>query len=176
MDRRRTRLKPGDWFSRAPVGYLFLMLEGYLVDLGSREHEAVERLISLPVIGEDFFSSLGLASGFSWYLLRMRADRLVASVVGDVDLLGGRLEWSDAANFQAMVAQVAQACPEAHPLWHQVFAAWKGAAGGWIKWPPSLDHLVAVEAKCAYLPANALEISEGALRSTKQSRAKIRHV
>src|SRR6266540_3356642 len=135
MDRRRTRLKPGDWFSRAPVGYLFLMLEGYLVDLGSREHEAVERLISLPVIGEDFFSSLGLASGFSWYLLRMRADRLVASVVGDVDLLGGRLEWT-----------------------------------------PSLDHLVAVEAKCAYLPANALEISEGALRSTKQSRAKIRHV
>lgn len=42
------------------------MLEGYLVDLGEREREAVERLVSLPAIGENFFWSLGLASGFSW--------------------------------------------------------------------------------------------------------------
>ena len=152
------------------------MLEGYLVDLGEREREAVERLVSLPAIGENFFWSLGLASGFSWYLLRIRADRLVVSIAGDVDLLAGRLEWTDPARFQVMVAQEAQAHPEAHPSWHERFAAWSLAGDGGIRWPPSVHHLIAVEAKCAYLPPDAAEISEEALRSKKQSPAKIRRV
>ena len=120
------------------------MLEGYLVDLDDREHEAVERLVSLPSIGEHFLWSLGLASGFSWYLLRTRADRLVESIAGDVDLLAGRLEWSDPARFRAMTILEAQSHPEAHPSWHELFAAWRRAADGGIRWPPSLRHLVGV--------------------------------
>lgn len=165
-----------DKTSAGTVGYLFPMLEGYLVDLEGREHEAVERLLSLPTIGESFFSSLGLASGFSWYVLRMRAGRLVVSILGDVDLLAGRLEWTDPARFDAMVGEQARAHPEAHPSWHQLFAAWNLAAAGGIRWPPPVDHLIAVEAKCAHLPADALDISERALRSTKKSMAKSRRV
>jgi hypothetical protein len=160
------------------VQYLSLMLDGYLIELEGREHEAVERLISLPVISEGFLSSLGLASKFSWYLLRIRTERLVASMLGDVDLLAGRLEWTSPEQFQAMVATIAEetlAHPDVHPSWHQWFAALKLAAAGGIRWPPSVDHLVAVEAKCAYLPADALEISERTLRSKKQSQAKARH-
>jgi hypothetical protein len=45
---------------------------------------------------------------------------------------------------------------------------------GGIKWPPSTDYLVGIEAKCAYLHPDANEITEDAIKSKKSSEQEIR--
>lgn len=50
------------------------------------------------------------------------------------------------------------------------------AQKGGIKWPPSTDHLVAVEAKCCYLDFKGESISRQNLKSTKTSKSRIKHV
>lgn len=151
------------------------MRDGYLIDIDKREDEAVEWLVQNPVYAE-FFFSLGLNQSFSWYLLRRTAPTLVASIETDIDLLAGRLEWADPQRFLAVRAEVVQERPGWHPSRHDELAAWKVAGEGGIRWPPSLSYLVAVEAKCAYLPANSTGISLGALKATKKSKGKVRRV
>jgi len=44
------------------------------------------------------------------------------------------------------------------------------AASGGVRWQPSTNYLVGIEAKCAFLPPNAPEVSESTLKSKKSGR------
>jgi hypothetical protein len=95
------------------------MAKGYLVEMPEREHKACRRLVQLPFLSERLFCSLGLQPEFSWYILRIRKELLGTSLLGDVDILAGRLSWSDADAFEALVAEErANAEPERHDSWN----------------------------------------------------------
>jgi len=92
-----------------------------------------------------------------------------------VDILAGRLEWTEPEEFKLLWAEEATKNPGRHPTWHPNLAARRLAHAGGIKWPPTADHLVAIEAKCAYLNSQARRISVENLKSTKSSRQNVRH-
>lgn len=147
------------------------MPEGYLVAMREREHEACRRLLQVPVFPGGLFGSLGLQASFSWFILQIRKERLVSSRHGDVDILAGPLSWSDPGKYHAFLShERANAHPERHDSWNYQIAALRLAREGGIRWPPSTDHLIGVEAKCAYLDPRADRISVENLRSTKSSR------
>jgi hypothetical protein len=145
------------------------MVTMYLVDVDSqkREKEAVHRVLKIPFIAEQFFLSLGLNPYLSWYLLRIRQKRIVSSLLGDVDILAGKLSWKDPKEFESLVAAEAKDRPNIDPSWHFDFAARKLADLGGIKWPPATDYLVGIEAKCAYLLPHADSISKDTIKSQK---------
>ena len=144
------------------------MAKGYLVGMPEREYEACRRLVQLPFLSERLFGSLGLQPEFSWYLLQIRKELLGTSLLGDVDILAGRLSWSDPDAFEALVAEErANAQPERHDSWNYKLAALRLARAGGISWPPSCDHVVGLEAKCAYWEACA-----GGLKSTKSGKTR----
>jgi hypothetical protein len=144
------------------------MGEGYLVAMPEREYEACRRLVQLPFLSERLFGSLGLQPEFSWYLLQIRKELLGTSLLGDVDILAGRLSWSDPDAFEALVAEErANAQPERHDSWNYKLAALRLARARGISWPPSCDHVVGLEAKCAYW-----EPCAGGLKSTKSGKTR----
>jgi hypothetical protein len=149
------------------------MPEGYLAEMSEREHEACRRLVQLPFLSERLFGSLGLRGSFSWFILQVEKERLVPSLRGDVDILAGPLIWTDPGAFDALVSEErASAQAGRHDSWNYQLAAMRLARAGGIKWPPSMGHLVGVEAKCAYLDPRTEQISAEALRSTKSSSSK----
>lgn len=149
------------------------MPQGYLVAMPDREHEACRRLLQLSFLSEGLFRSLGLQSSFSWFILQIRQQLLVPSLRGDVDILAGLLTWSDPGAFDSLLCEESAGAPaDRHESWNYQMAALKLARAEGIKWPPSTDHLIGVEAKCAYLDPSAHRISAEALRSTKSSRRK----
>lgn len=149
------------------------MAERYLVEMPEREHEACRRLVQMSFLSERLFGSLGLQPSFSWFILQIGKKRLVPSLNGDVDILAGPLSWTDPGAFDALVSEErVNAQPGRHDSWNYQIAALRLAREGGIKWPPSMDHLIAVEAKCAYLDPSADRISAETLRSTKASSSK----
>ena len=149
--------------------------QNYLVDLPDREGQAIRRLLKSPFLPVGFVSSLGLDSGFAWYILEMRMDRL-SEFTGDIDLLAGQLRWRDPKAFDSLLAEEAKKAPDAHPSWHSFTAALRLAADGGIRWPPPTNYLVGIEAKCAYIAPEAERISNQAIKSKKSSPQKIRRL
>jgi hypothetical protein len=149
-------------------------MEPHLVDLPSTQREPIAALRFLrSPLSFEFLHSLGLHPRFSWYAVQIKHSRLCDTGVGDVDLLCGQLEWTDPALHQKLVADNAKRDPHAPPyLWDELAAIELVNSGG-IKWPPALDYLVGVEAKCAYLDPEA--DSDRAVKSGKSSRSKVRH-
>lgn len=146
----------------------------YLIEDPERERESVRRLLDLIPISAPLFNALGLAAGFSWFILELQKQRITSSALGDVDILGGRLEWEDPAQYQALLQnEIKEDKVGAHPSNLDFMAALRLANAGGIKWPPSTAWLAPVEAKCAYLNPNAGSISEKGLKSTKASRQKV---
>ncbi len=144
------------------------MPEGYLVAMPEREQEACRRLVQLPFLSEGFFRSLGLQCSFSWFILQIRQELLVSSLRGDVDILAGPLAWSDPGAFDSLLSEERAGAPGRHDSWNYQIAAMRLARVGGIRWPPSTNHLIGVEAKCAYLEPDAVRISGDTLRSTKR--------
>ena len=144
------------------------MLEGYLVDIPDREREGVRRLVSLPQLSQSLFFPLGLNPIFSWYLLEIRHDRL-CEFIGDVDILAGRLTWRDSKALESLIAEEVKAYPDWDPSIHASEASQKLAYQGCIAWPPPLDYLVAIEAKCAKFVSSAESISGKVIKSDKSS-------
>ena len=146
------------------------MRSEYLVEVPAeeREPEAVQRLVSMPFLSEPLFASLGLMPAFSWYVLQLRTDRLVQNFKGDIDILAGKLSWSDPAAFEALVEEERRQRPHSHPSWHYDIAARKLASSGGIRWPPAMSLLVGIEAKCAYRAAT--------IKSAKSSREKVQRM
>lgn len=150
------------------------MVTMYLVDVNSqkREEEAIHRLLKIPFIAEQFFWSLGLNPVFSWYLLRIRQNRIVSSLRGDVDILAGKLSWKDPKEFESLVAAEAKDRPNIHSSWHYDLAARKLAGSGGIKWPPATHYVVGIEAKCSYLLPHANSISKDTIKSQKSGKVR----
>jgi hypothetical protein len=143
---------------------------GYLVAMREREHEACRRFVQLPFLSDGLFGSLGLQSSFSWFILQIRKEHLVPSLRGDVDVLAGPLSWSDPGAFDSLLSEErANAPADRHDWWKCYMAALRLAREGGIKWPPSTDHLIGVEAKCARLDPGTAPILTPTLKSTKSS-------
>lgn len=150
------------------------MRNAYLVEIEQREQEACRRLVQMPFLSERMFARLGMQAWFSWFILDLQKDRLVSGLRGDIDVLAGRLSWTDPAVFeQLMVEERTAARGGRHDSWNYQLAATKLARAGGIAWPPSASYLVGLEAKCAYLEPSAGRISRDALRSTKPSAKKV---
>jgi hypothetical protein len=147
----------------------------YLVEDPEREREGVQTLVGVPFILEGLLSPLGLNPYFAWFLLGVNKRRLRASANGDIDLLAGPLEWKDPNQFFSKLEEEKRIKQGWHPTWPPIFAALRLANEGGIRWPPPLNYLVAIEAKCAYLNPQADAISRENLRSTKTSKQKIVH-
>jgi hypothetical protein len=126
----------------------------------------------MPFLSERLFDSLGLQASFSWFILQIREERLIPSRRGDVDILAGRLRWTEPEAFDHLVSVERASHPDWHISRNYEMAALKLARDGGISWPPSTGHLVGVEAKCAYLDASAGRIAAEALKSTKSSSPK----
>lgn len=123
------------------------------------------------LFGDQLFASLGL-DGACWFVLRMQMHRLSASFKGDIDLLAGRLEWAHPEEFQARCEEDSRK----NNRWSPFLTTVTLAAEGGIKWPPSTNYLVAVEAKSAYQDPGAAVISPETLKSTKASCQKKRQM
>lgn len=150
------------------------MQKAYLVEMERREQEACRRLVQMPFLSEGIFGRLGLQASFSWFILELRKDRLVSGLWGDVDILAGRLNWTDAAAFEALVSEERRRGGQGrHDSWNYQLAAMRLACACGITWPPPTSHLIGLEAKCAYLDPHAHRISHKALRSTKSSSNKV---
>ena len=155
-------------------------MESYLVDISpeQREAEACCRLLRLPFIYGGIFEPLGLHPCLSWYVLRILEHRLVESFHGEIDILAGRLNWNDPQEFEALVAEYRRDNPNWHPSRHYELAALEFASSGAIKWPPSLDYLVAVEAKLAYYDpeTDKVKSQKSSPKELKKIQAKIRNL
>jgi len=103
-------------------------------------------------------------------------DHLIPAMRGDVDVLAGALSWSDPGTFTALVSEERANHPDWHISRNYEMAALKLARAGGMKWPPSTDLLVGVEAKCAYWDSGTIGMSAGALKSAKGSGAKTRKI
>ncbi len=148
----------------------------YLVEDRGRENEAVRTLVGLPFIAERLFQTLGINPYFCWFLLFAKKQRLLRTVEGDIDLLAGPLQWNDPLEFEAKLGEERKIKVGWHETWPPIFAAMSVARNGGIKWPPTLDHLVAIEAKCAYLNPQAEGISRESMKSTKASKPRVRRI
>ncbi len=161
----------------------------YLVDQPEREREAVRIFVENRGIADKVLVPLGaLHAGLPWFILQVRKDRLRSSATGDVDILTGRLHWAEPGEFERLYAEEERLYAELERLcaeklrgkgrWHPsnmwFSTALKLAQKGGIKWPPSTDRLIAIEAKCAYLSPQAPSISREHLKSTKTSDQKVR--
>jgi hypothetical protein len=146
----------------------------HLIDDRVREHRAVRMLVE-AWFGESLFAALGL-SGACWFILRLRVDRLDAPFNGDIDLLAGRLELDHPEELRARFEEDKRK----HSNWSPELTARVLAHEGGIKWPPSTDYLVAVEAKCARAQASRdpknSEKTIVTLKSTKTSTQKMRQM
>jgi hypothetical protein len=147
----------------------------YLVEDPKREREAIRKLLDLKWFAHEIFGLLGLDVGFSWFLLDVKKDKLCTFAKGDIDILAGRLEWEAPKEFEDLLNYEFKGKENWHPSNVVLLAAVKYAATGGIKWPPSTDWLVAVEAKCAYLSPQADRIALEHFKSTKTSAQAIRH-
>lgn len=148
----------------------------YLVDITEKEPEAIRKFLKLSFIAEGFFGSLGLIPSFSWYLLEIKTDRLVDSMSGEIDILAGRLNWSDPKAIESFQLEEAKSEPELPPACHYYLAALRLAVSGGIKWPPLVDYLIGIEAKCAYLHPQANQISVDTIKSKKSSPQKVHRI
>jgi hypothetical protein len=140
--------------------------EHYLIDTDSqgREKEAVRYLCDTQFLLGDLFGPLGLSNGLFWVMREVPHGKLVSSRQGDVDLLAGSLQFESLDALEQTQIELATLAPEIPEAQRGYFAAIKLASEGGIEWPPSLDYLVAVEAKCAYFDPNA-----GIVKSQKAS-------
>jgi hypothetical protein len=148
----------------------------YLVDMSEPEHEACRRLVQMPFLSEGLFASLGLQSSFSWVILQIRSDRLVPTMYGDVDILAGPLTWTDSRTFETYLAEERANHPDWHISRNYEMAALRLARTGGIKWPPSTERLIGVEAKCALVPRSAGRISVDVLKSIKSKPRRVEKI
>lgn len=104
-------------------------------------------------------------------LLEVPYGRLIEDRVGDVDLLAGPLAWKDSAAIGPLITKNREAHPDAPGHLHAYCAAVELAGRGGLLWPPPMDHLVAIEAKCAYFHYGRQQVM-----SQKASRSNTRNV
>jgi hypothetical protein len=148
--------------------------EGYLIEVDGqeRENEALRRLCETHFMLDELLASLGVPAGFYWALLGVQHGDLIASRRGDVDLIAGRMAIQDQNALERLRKKFErESDPRLPASQHTYFAALELAASGGLQWPPPLDHLIAVEAKCAYFSPQRSRVM-----SQKASPSKVRNM
>ncbi len=123
------------------------------VEEAEREHRAVHMLATMPFMAARVLGpSAGLDADFCWYVLRFKKQR-PGSSGDDIDLLAGPLEFDNQAEFVSLFVEERKSRYDWHPTQVALLTADKMAEKGRIKWPPSTNKLVAIEAKCDFQSA-----------------------
>jgi hypothetical protein len=152
------------------------VIERCLVEEAEREYKAVHMLATLPLMAAGVLGpAAGLDTNFCWYILRLKKQRAGSPWDGDIDLLAGPLEFDNQAEFASLFVEERKSRYDWHPTQVALLTAAKMAGKGCIKWPPSTNKLVAIEAKCVYLSPEATDISRQNLKLTKTSESKVAH-
>ncbi len=122
----------------------------YIVEIDSqeRESEAVHHLLGLPC-NEDLLRALGLGP-LSWIVVDAEKSRLTPTIKGDVDILGGNLDFEDWAQVENAYAEMKAEHPDWPPQLQTQLAHKKVAEAGGLVWPPQPSYVVGAEVKCAY--------------------------
>jgi len=141
----------------------------YLIDVAdqNRESESIRHLLASPMHTECLLGPMGLGS-LCWIVMEVNNTRLVPSVIGEVDILAGPLEFREPDEFRRVLTRNRAEHPDWHPSWHDLLAAKEIAEAGGILWPPSPAYVVGVEVKCAYFSDR--------LRSAKGSKRHVRGI
>ena len=123
----------------------------YLIDIEdqNRESESIRHLLRSPLHKEYLLSPMGLG-GLSWIVMEVDNIHLVPSIIGEVDILAGPLEFRVPEDFRKVLKRQQTERPDWHPSWHEILAAKEISEAGGILWPPTTDYVVGVEVKCAY--------------------------
>lgn len=142
----------------------------YLLDNPQREHEILERFDQFLGNFSPFLESSDISPRYCWYLIQFQMEQFVPTIIGDVDILAGRLEPASQELYEQSLDRVREMDPDVKPYWLHHLAtidlAWKGN----LKWIPSLDYLVGIEVKTCYQPWDAPEIvEEDDMKSRKSS-------
>lgn len=143
----------------------------YLVDVDGqeREKEAVRQFCATPFLFDELLVTLGVPGEFHWVILEVPHGRLMEDRIGDIDILAGPLAWSDAAELDPLITKNRETHPNAPGYLHTYCAAVELASHGGLMWPPPLDHVIAIEVKCAYFHRDEQQV-----KSQKASRSKTR--
>jgi hypothetical protein len=139
----------------------------YLIDMDdqNRESESIRHLLEIQK--EYVLGPMGLGS-LSWIVMEVDNVHLVPSIMGEVDILAGRLEFRDPEDFQQALKREQTKRPDSHPYWPEFLAAKEISEAGGILWPPINAYLVGVEVKCAYFSDRA--------HSTKGSKSHVKRI
>ncbi len=145
----------------------------YLTEVPSqnREDVAVRRLLGTPFLIEGLFEPLKIHPEIWWAITKVSHERLVSDFSGDTDIILGRLTLDDPTLLPPTVDRCRERYPGAHPGIYGYFAALELAEAGGLKWPPSLDYLVAIETKCF-----GYDHEERAHKSQKSSYSKVNRI
>lgn len=145
----------------------------YLTDVPAqnREDVAVRALLGAPLMIDELLAPLSIHPELWWAITKVSHERLVREFSGDADIVLGRLTLDDPTLLQPMMTHCRERYPGAHPGMYGYFAAAELAASGCLKWPPSLDYLVAIEAKCF-----GYDREEQAITSKKSSFSKANRI
>ena len=130
--------------------------------------------------------SLGIHPHCCWALIEVDMEDLIISLKGDVDILIGRMAWSDPKRFEDALREhltSLESLPANALIQFMApdnLVAELLAAKGELVWPPSTDYLVGIEVKCSrlQLAANPLKepITLDNMKSTKASPQKKRKI
>lgn len=115
--------------------------------------------------GTDRFPSAGLDADFCWYVLRCKKQRLGLPGDGEIDLIAGPLEFKDQAEFVSHFVEARKERYDWHPIQVALLTATKMAEKGRIKWPPSTNKLVAIEAQCDFKSTQTSEFQAAHTRT-----------
>lgn len=115
----------------------------------SRESESIWHLLASPMHREYLLGSMGLGS-LCWIVMEMNNTHLVPSILGEVDILAGPLEFRDRDGFDRLLTRIRAERPDWNPSLLEYLAAKEIAEAGGIVWPPAPAYVVGIEVKCAY--------------------------
>ena len=141
------------------------MQKGYLIELEEREKKAYRLLVQNPGISKELFAALGLDSYFSWYLLDIRCHKISKDFSADeIDIIAGKLTWKNSEDIEKIAQEIEKQLK--YPISQSNMQKYVALSGG-ICWPPVMDYLIALEAKCSYLDPHASLITEDSIKSKK---------
>lgn len=107
----------------------------------------------------------------SFWIIESTTRKICPSVdkPGDVDILGGRLRWSDPSLYQSYLEKAKCERPAWHRSFHEMAAQRGLLEDGGLEWPPNVEYLVGIEVKCAYVTRNRKLASHKASQRQVQS-------
>jgi len=145
----------------------------HLHDAGQeREQNAVRTLLRVPSIADDFFSSLGIGYPFCWLACHFEL-RPALGMDGEIDLIGGPLQLRDGKLVQNKFSELRAEFPDWPDSVLRELALKFHVEDGGVVWPPTLDQIVAVEAKACYVKGPHSATTRADYKSTKLTQIKL---